>query len=271
MLELEARGEIYTKAEFNAKLRDRVSRSKKSIEFKHENISAVLDEFGLPWIEGYKPKRNVQQLLREVVCSYVEQQAERVAQICESFGRLSEGPKGSSSTGLVRLSAPVLPAASQKEITSRNRVRLPRKFNFAEQDARNKKLGRAGEECVLNYERQRLTQAQRPDLAARVTWTSDEVGDGPGYDIQSFEPDGSEVFIEVKITNCGASTPFLISRNEVEASEDYGERFRLYRVYDFRSASKFYVLDGPLSATTDLEPQIYRGRPLSSPHCKDIE
>jgi hypothetical protein len=42
-------------------------RSKGSIEFKHQNISAVMVELGLPYIEGYKPRGNFQALLADGV------------------------------------------------------------------------------------------------------------------------------------------------------------------------------------------------------------
>jgi hypothetical protein len=35
-----------------------IGRTHRSVEFKHQNISAVLDELGMPWIPGYIPKRN---------------------------------------------------------------------------------------------------------------------------------------------------------------------------------------------------------------------
>ena len=44
-----------------------IGRSEGSIEFKHQNISAVLIELGFPYISGYKPRSNYQELLFEVV------------------------------------------------------------------------------------------------------------------------------------------------------------------------------------------------------------
>jgi hypothetical protein len=44
---------------------------------------------------------------------------------------------------------------------------------------------------------------------------SEEDGDGAGYDIASFAPDGRPRLIEVKTTNGWERTPFHISRNEL--------------------------------------------------------
>lgn len=53
MLRLEAIGQVFNKAEHNEQLRRRRhARSKGSIELKHQNISAVLDQLGLPYIRG---------------------------------------------------------------------------------------------------------------------------------------------------------------------------------------------------------------------------
>lgn len=61
MLALEQRGEQYVKTDFNRRLREGPlsERSKKSVEFRMQNISAVLDEDGSTWISGYKPAKHV--------------------------------------------------------------------------------------------------------------------------------------------------------------------------------------------------------------------
>ena len=43
------------------------NRSEQAIEFKHANISAILIGLGFPYIAGYKPRSNYQQLLYDLV------------------------------------------------------------------------------------------------------------------------------------------------------------------------------------------------------------
>jgi hypothetical protein len=75
------------------------------------------------------------------------------------------------------------------------------KIDFAEGDAANRKLAKLGEEFVLNVERHRLKEEGRDDLALRVQWVSQEVGDVLGFDILSFdESDDTEMMLEVKAT-----------------------------------------------------------------------
>src|SRR5208282_43161 len=59
-------------------------------------------------------------------------------------------------------------------------------FDAAAQSEENVKLGRKGEEWVLKFEKKRLRMAQRSDLAVKVVWESETIGDGLGYDIRSF-------------------------------------------------------------------------------------
>src|SRR6478752_3203939 len=68
MLSAELAGVPYNKTAHRrelVKLLD--NRSEQAIEFKHANISAVLIDLGFPYISGYKPRSNYQQLLYEVV------------------------------------------------------------------------------------------------------------------------------------------------------------------------------------------------------------
>jgi hypothetical protein len=48
-----------------------IGRTHRSVEFKHQSISAVLGELGLPWIPGYKPKRNYQNAIFDAIDRYL--------------------------------------------------------------------------------------------------------------------------------------------------------------------------------------------------------
>lgn len=84
------------------------------------------------------------------------------------------------------------------------RQRFPRKLDFPALDEQNRTLGLKGEEWVIRYEQQRLRDSGLSNLADQIEWTSQEKGDGTGYDIQSFNEDGSTRYIEVKTTNARA-------------------------------------------------------------------
>lgn len=77
MLAHELRGEPYSKREHNRRLQAvLMARSAGAIEFKHQNISAVMIELGFPYIDGYKPRGNYQELLRTEVLGQLSGNAE---------------------------------------------------------------------------------------------------------------------------------------------------------------------------------------------------
>ena len=131
-------------------------------------------------------------------------------------------------------------------------LHVARKFDVAARDERNRKLGRAGEERVLAYERSKLHASGRSDLARRVRWVSVEDGDGAGYDIASFATDGSQRLVEVKTTNGWERTPFHITSNELAVADQRRSQWCLFRLWDFSREPKAFELYPPLDAHVTL-------------------
>jgi hypothetical protein len=71
MLAEDLSGRPYVKSRHSAALMVRIGRTHRSVEFKHQNISAVMGELGLPWIPGYKPKRNYQNAIFDAIDRYL--------------------------------------------------------------------------------------------------------------------------------------------------------------------------------------------------------
>src|ERR1035438_7163699 len=76
MLDAHLLGRPYVKASHSRVLMARIGRTHRSVEFKHQNISAVLDELGMPWIPGYIPKRNYQNAIFGAIDRYLSQHRE---------------------------------------------------------------------------------------------------------------------------------------------------------------------------------------------------
>lgn len=129
--------------------------------------------------------------------------------------------------------------------------------NYVLRQERNSALGLLGEELVFEQEVRNLKGAGRSDLADKVVHVSVVEGDGAGYDIKSFTPDGDEKFIEVKSTKGSALAAFFISPNEIEFSRRNASNFFLYRLYEVdescRSA-KAFILGGDLTHCLELRP-----------------
>lgn len=256
MLLLEAKQEKYSKTQRNAALRQVLkARSKASVELKHQNVSAVLHGMDLPFIPGYKPRGNSQLLLRKAVQKYILDQAGLVSQVVDALEEVKTPANRQFNAVLV--DAPAMSTVVQLQ-TSVPRIRLPRKIDFAARDESNRTLGRTGEQWVLGFEQQRLHDAGLPELFQRVDWVSDRLGDGAGYDILSYDATEQPRYIEVKTTNGAHTSPFIISRNELDFSQETGQAFHLYRVFQFRTAPLLYILRGDVSKQLHLEPLDFR-------------
>ncbi|WP_291571260.1 DUF3883 domain-containing protein [Bradyrhizobium sp.] len=110
---------------------------------------------------------------------------------------------------------------------------------------------------VFQFEREKLQRLDRPDLAEKIRWISEEDGDGAGYDILSFDEKGGERFLEVKTTVGSDITPFYITRNELSLSSERPEAFRLCRVFDFSIRPRMFELEPPLENFVHLSPLSY--------------
>ena len=263
MLTKELRGEPINKAEHNRRLQTLLpNRSRGSIEFKHANISAVLIELGYPYVDGYKPRRNYQDLLREVI----EVRVGQAVTLRQEASRAVDEPVGSVPLIEDLLAIQVAPPAPEEERrTLREHRQGDRKspqgaVNYLERENRNRSLGLAGEELVLRFEHERLWREGRKDLARRIDHVSQTRGDYVGFDVESFERDGQPRLIEVKTTRFGALTPFFATRNEVAVSEERSADYHLYRVHKFHAAPRLFVLSGSLRDTCDLDPIQYVAR-----------
>src|SRR4051812_28259133 len=69
----------YSKADHNRMLQAVISRPRGSIEYKHQNISAVLKGLGEDWILGYKPAFNFQASLVDAVVRWLDRHPDWLA------------------------------------------------------------------------------------------------------------------------------------------------------------------------------------------------
>jgi len=249
MLVADLAGRPYVKSRHSKALMARIGRTRGSVEYKHENISAVLNELGMPWILGYKPRSNYQNAILDAIDRYLTHHPA----ILESVPTTS--PTTTTPLSTVFVDPPVR-ASGHEPIPDRLRY-LVRKFDPVERDLRNRSLGRAGESFVVDLERRQLTETDHPDLARKVRWVAAE-DDGAGYDILSFGPDGRARLIEVKTTNGSARTPFYLSRNECDLAAERPAEWRIYRVHLFAKDPRVFTITPPLENVVNLRPETWR-------------
>lgn len=250
MLKIELTGGTVNKAERNRALQALTGRKRTSIEYKHMNVSEALKRIGLPTIAGYKPYPNIQDSLVDAIDRYLSDRSALFTQnVSPPIVAVAESPP---------LFSAAPPVRSDERPQLRKRMQaLVRKFDPVARDFRNRELGRAGEEFVVDFERRRLHDGGRKDLVEKVRWVADEEGDGHGYDIESCSLAGEKRLIEVKTTTGGATTPFFLTRNEERVSREQAD-FRLYRLYDFAKAPRVFKLRPPLGNSVVLETETWR-------------
>jgi hypothetical protein len=101
---------------------------------------------------------------------------------------------------------------------------------------RRKRIGDRGEDIVFSLEVARLKAAGKKSLSDRVKQVSQET-DREGYDILSFDDDGTPRQIEVKATSFpDLANGFYLSANELETSQKLSN-YHLYLVFSATSKS----------------------------------
>lgn len=231
-------------------------RSDGSVEFKHQNISAVLAEMGLPYINGYKPRYNFQKSkligrIDEYILSHMG-----IETLFQKFSDTSPEIVNAVDFSSWIVRAPEIKDEQQKIKLTRKPIRI----NYLQREQDNRSLGEKGEQLVFEYERLMLLNFGRDSLADKVEWVSRDLGDGLGFDILSKNLNGTDKYVEVKTTKLSKETPFYFSSNEYNFSVEHGTDYHLYRVFDFYKTPKMFTLNGQFDAFCRIEPTSYIGK-----------
>jgi len=123
-------------------------------------------------------------------------------------------------------------------------------INFEGEIKKNTELGKKGEDIVVEYEKTRLIMCGREDLADKVFATRDIAGNAERFDVLSYDKEGNEKYIEVKTTKGVLNNIFHISEKEVEFSEQYQNKYYLYRIYNFNArtmSADLKIIKGAIS------------------------
>ena len=129
-------------------------------------------------------------------------------------------------------------------------------------------LGRQGEEFILCWERESLTESQ-PVLAKLVLPFYKMKCSSPGYDILTFDDAGKPYYLEVK-TSIHDTQCFRLTNHELDVAKTLtaaGERYVLCYISQWGTADQ-QVQDLPFSElekTRRIEPHYYFCRPNPKP------
>ena len=138
MLAADLAGDPYNKAEHNRRLQSQIGRGHGSIEYKHQNISAVLKGLGETWMPAYRPAFNFQMSLVDAVVRWLHRNP-------EFDTPMSAGKKSAASqeTAELVIQPPPTPGNRPPPHELDQMLTVARKFDVAARAERNRSLGRA--------------------------------------------------------------------------------------------------------------------------------
>ncbi len=259
MLVLELKDIPYNKTQHRRVLSRLLNnRSDGSIERKHMNISAIMHELGMPAISGYKPYSNYQKrILPDAIFDRLVANPDLTIMVSDDVNSVVQVPSIENVLTLLE-KPPTLDKSSKKDIAKEPPKTYSVRTNYLELEAANKSLGDAGEKFAINFERARLISLGKESLADKIEHVALTQGDGAGFDIRSYEANGSDRFIEVKTTKYGKYSPFFVSENELRFSEKHQDNYHLHRIFQFKKNPHLFSLPGSVSENFILSPTEYR-------------
>lgn len=232
------------------------NRSEGSIEFKHQNISAILINLGRPYIAGYLPRYNYQKLLEHEVTDYLTHHPEIESNFLQFIKKdLIKRQVGLNFEKITVNPPELLKLSKSKSMYQHKSINV----NYLEEEQLNKALGLYGEEIVIEFEKWNLIRLGYHKLADKIVWISKEEGDGAGFDILSKNINGKDKYIEVKTTRLGKKTPFFFSSNELQFSIKNASDYHLYRLFNVDNDAKLFQKNGALNSICKSVPTLYKG------------
>jgi hypothetical protein len=256
MLAKEQAGISYSKTETRQRIIPLLkNRSNGSVEFKNRNISAVLARMGQPYIRGYLPAYNYQRvLLEDVVFTHLRQRPE-IEDVFKRFAEVAPTPHEPVFETMEETMPCKKLVLSEPELSYRS----PVKVNYIELEQANRVIGTTGESIALAYEKWRLIQAGKENLADKIEWVSQTQGDGLGFDILSRNINGTDRYIEVKSTKLTKEAPFYFSALEHDFSRRNRSNFFLYRLFNLRADPRLFIANGAYDDFCNASPTQFKG------------
>lgn len=255
MIKLAAAGHAFSKTDINRQLQSKVLRTKGAIEYKWQNISAVLNERISAYLPGDLPAANYQRgegKLVEAVEEIILADAALVASLKTLRAPVEKLRSTVPEQSIATEAAPALvDPPGKREKKKRRRPHEGRNgTDWLAVNREQAELGSQGEAFIKAW--------LEDNEAAEVEHVSESEGDHVGYDLRAKLPNGDLLFVEVKATNGGARTPFVVSRNQLAVARANPREYWVYRVFNLNKAPQLFRLQLSDEASEyHLEPASY--------------
>jgi len=152
----------------------------------------------------------------------------------------------------VLVNVPPLKQAASSNATTKNSV--GKKIDHQQKAKTNDAVGKLGESFAFQFESWRLKN--HPELLKKLHHVSAE-DDTVGYDIASFELDGTPRFVEVKGTLGPMESRFFLSANELACAQEKGPHYVVLRVANLNEDPKCCEIRYPFEGKVNLSPATY--------------
>ena len=129
-----------------------------------------------------------------------------------------------------------------------------KKIDHKQKAHTNDAIGKLGEDFAVAYERWRLRE--HPELLKKLRHVSKE-DDTLGYDIESFELDGTPRYIEVKGTLGPIDTRFYLTANEISCAATVKEQYVILRVAHLATKPQCCEVRYPFDGKLEIVPATY--------------
>jgi hypothetical protein len=129
-----------------------------------------------------------------------------------------------------------------------------KKIDHKQKAHKNDAVGQLGESFAVAYERWRLRE--HPELLKKLRHVSEE-DDTLGYDIESFELDGTPRYVEVKGTLGPLDTRFYLTANEISCAEKVKEQYVILRVAHLATKPECCEIRYPFDGKLEIVPATY--------------
>jgi hypothetical protein len=126
-------------------------------------------------------------------------------------------------------------------------------------------IGLAGENWVVDYEKDNLSNSGYGELADKVERRS-LTNISAGFDVLSYEFNGDKKFIEVKTTAL-SKLEFFLSSNELDVAKEFKGRYWIYFLSEIYGIPKLVKINNPaieVGKTLLLTPTNYRAQLLNN-------
>lgn len=149
-----------------------------------------------------------------------------------------------------------VPAPTNKSKRSKsNSGKRTSRPDYIKNHEENQKLGLAGELLVIKIEAEKLIAQGLHELAGKIRHVAVLENDMAGYDVLSYNSDGSKRHIEVKTTRGGITADFFLSANEISFAKQHPGSYFIYRVFEYNdetNTAQCFVLGGDPTEASNL-------------------